>query len=176
MPDESIPGIDFRPLARADLAMLHEWLARPHVAEWWVPVPTREEVEDDYGPVADGTDSTRAFVVLADGAPIGFIQSYAPVDHHADGWWTDVHDRGVRGIDQFIAEGDRLERGIGTAMIRAFVARLFEDPAVTLVQTDPAPGNARAIRCYEKAGFLPVGVVDTPDGPALLMHCPRPAA
>jgi aminoglycoside 6'-N-acetyltransferase-1b len=40
---------------------------------------------------------------------------------------------------------------------------------VTKIQTDPAPTNLRAIRCYEKAGFRKVGIVDTPDGPALLM-------
>ena len=54
-------------------------------------------------------------------------------------------------------------------MIRAFVRELFTDSAVTRVQTDPSPDNARAIRCYEKAGFRRVGVVATPDGPALLM-------
>jgi ribosomal protein S18 acetylase RimI-like enzyme len=59
-------------------------------------------------------------------------------------------------------------------MVRAFVARLFADPAVTRVQTDPSPDNGRAIRCYAKAGFHPVGEVDTPDGRALLMVCERP--
>ena len=34
---------------------------------------------------------------------------------------------------------------------------------------DPDPANARAIRAYEKAGFRRGRVVDTPDGPALLM-------
>lgn len=61
----------------------------------------------------------------------------------------------------------------GTAMVRAFVRRLLDDPAVTRVQTDPAPTNLRAIRCYEKAGFLAVGEIDTPDGRALLMICER---
>ena len=35
--------------------------------------------------------------------------------------------------------------------------------------TDPDPINARAIRAYEKAGFLRQREVDTPDGRALLM-------
>jgi aminoglycoside 6'-N-acetyltransferase len=35
--------------------------------------------------------------------------------------------------------------------------------------TDPDPGNGRAVRAYEKAGFEREGLVDTPDGPALLM-------
>jgi RimJ/RimL family protein N-acetyltransferase len=72
-----------------------------------------------------------------------------------------------------MANAEQLGRGIGTAMVRAFVERLFADAAVTRVQTDPAPGNGRAIRCYEKAGFRAVGEVDTPDGPALLMVCER---
>ena len=37
------------------------------------------------------------------------------------------------------------------------------------IVTDPDPANARAIRAYEKAGFEKAGMVDTPDGPALLM-------
>jgi len=54
-------------------------------------------------------------------------------------------------------------------MVTAFVRKLFEDPSVTRVQTDPNPVNGRAIRCYEKAGFRIVGEIVTPDGPALLM-------
>jgi aminoglycoside 6'-N-acetyltransferase len=37
------------------------------------------------------------------------------------------------------------------------------------IVTDPDPANTRAIRAYEKAGFEKAGMVDTPDGPALLM-------
>jgi RimJ/RimL family protein N-acetyltransferase len=58
-------------------------------------------------------------------------------------------------------------------MVRAFVAKLFDDPAVTRVQVDPFPSNGRAIRCYEKAGFQRVREIVTPDGPALLMHRDR---
>ncbi len=60
------------------------------------------------------------------------------------GWWEDVIDPGVRGIDQ-------LNQGMGRAMVRAFTAQLLADPAVSLVQTDPSPDNARAIRCYVRA-------------------------
>jgi RimJ/RimL family protein N-acetyltransferase len=59
-------------------------------------------------------------------------------------------------------------------MVRAFVARLLADPRTTRVQTDPSPTNARAIRCYEKAGFRRSREVETPDGRALLMYCERP--
>jgi RimJ/RimL family protein N-acetyltransferase len=152
--------------------MLHGWLGRPHVAEWWSAPPSLAEVEREWGPMLRGEDTTRAFIVLGDGDAIGYIQVYIAMGS-GGGWWPDARDPGVRGIDQFLAHPEQLGRGLGTAMVRAFVKRLFADPAVSRVQTDPSPHNARAIRCYEKAGFRAVGEVDTPDGRALLMVCER---
>jgi len=152
--------MEFRPLTQGDLPMIATWLARPHVAEWW------------NGPL-DVDPGLRQFIAVLDGEPIGYVQSYQAVDCHADGWWLDVSDPGVHGIDQFLAAASHLGRGIGTRMVRAFVAKLFDDPAVTRVQVDPSPSNGRAIRCYEKAGFRRVREIVTPDGPALLMHRDR---
>ena len=59
----------------------------------------------------------------------------------------------TRGIDQFIGEADMLDCGHGSVFIRAFVGRLLTDGTPRVV-TDPDPANARAIRAYEKAGFL----------------------
>ena len=165
--------ITFRPLTADDLPLFHEWLTRPHVAEWWGGAPSLADVEREYGPALAGAEPTRCYLALEDDTPIGFIQSYVPAADHSGGWWVDEHDPGVRGIDQFLADADRLGRGLGTAMVRAFVDHLFADPSVTRIQTDPSPDNARAIRCYEKAGFRAVGEVDTPDGRALLMYRDR---
>jgi RimJ/RimL family protein N-acetyltransferase len=166
------PVLSFRPLTLKELPLLHEWLARPHVAEWWVPTPSPAEVELEFGPLIRNESTTRAYIVLGDGEPIGYIQSYVAMGS-GDGWWPDEQDQGVRGIDQFLAHAEQLGRGLGTAMVRAFARHLFADPAVTRIQTDPSPRNRRAIRCYEKAGFHAVGEVDTPDGRALLMVCDR---
>lgn len=163
--------ITFRPLARADFPLLREWLARPHVREWW-DRPSARDFELEYGAVVDGRDSTRAVIALLDGEPIGFIQRYIAMGS-GGGWWEGETDPGVRGIDQFLADPARLGQGLGTRMVRAFVDSILEDPAITKVQVDPSPDNARAIRCYEKAGFRAVGEVDTPDGRALLMVVTR---
>lgn len=165
-------ALSFRPLAEHDFAMLHEWVRRPHVAEWWNEPSTLEEIKDDYLPTLDGRSSTRAFIATLNDEPIGFIQVYV-VQGSGGGWWEDETDAGARGIDQFLADADRLNQGLGTAMIKAFVDRLFQDPGVSKVQTDPSPANARAIRCYRKVGFKDVGEVMTPDGPALLMRYER---
>ncbi len=148
--------------------MLQRWVRRPHVAEWWPEPTTIAELEDDYFSGAARESSTRAYIALLDAEPLGFVQSYVALGS-GDGWWENETDPGTRGIDQFIADGTKLGRGLDSTMISAFVERLFGDPAVTRIQTDPAPANERAIRCYRRAGFVAQGEIVTPDGPALLM-------
>lgn len=160
--------ITFVPFADAHAPLMHDWLRRPHVAEWWSEPPTLDEIVEEYVTLHE----VDPYVVQLDGRPVGFIQSYVAATA-GDGWWTDVTDPGVVGIDQFIGEPDAIGRGVGTAMVRAFVERLLASPSVTMVQVDPSPANARAIRCYEKAGFRAEGVVETPDGPALYMTATR---
>lgn len=163
----------FELLSERTLPQLREWLGRPHVAEWWQPWPSIEELREDYlGP--PDQSSTRAYIAYLEDKPVGFIQSYVVLGS-GDGWWEDETDPGARGIDQFLANEASLGKGIGRAMVRSFVEELFRDSSVTVVQTDPNPTNERAIRCYIAAGFRKVGLVSTPDGPALLMRCARPS-
>ena len=164
-------AFDFVPLQESHLPMLREWLLRPHVAKWWGHAESVEAMRAQYRRNASPSDATRDIVSL-DGEAIGFVQSYV-VMGSGDGWWEDATDPGARGIDQFLANPASLGQGIGRAMISAFVHALFADPAVTVVQTDPSPANAPAIRCYQAVGFVAVGVVATPDGDALLMRRSR---
>jgi RimJ/RimL family protein N-acetyltransferase len=149
--------------------MLHEWLNRPHIAEWWHPTPSVEELRGDYLSRTAGPNSTQAYIEFYRSNPIGFVQSYV-VMGSGGGWWQDETDPGARGIDQFLAERSHLGKGLGSAMVRAFVEHLFADPTVTVVQTDPHRTNERAIRCYSRAGFRVVARVIIPEGPALLMR------
>jgi RimJ/RimL family protein N-acetyltransferase len=170
-------GFDFRPLADLDLPLLSAWLARPHVAEWWAPGeprPTVAELHEDFLSPEALASSVRPHIAWLAGEPVAFIQSYRAMGS-GEGWWEEVTDPGVFGIDQFLADGQRLNQGLGTRLVRAFVASLFARPEVTLVQTDPDPRNARAIRCYQKAGFVAQREILTPDGPALLMQARRSA-
>ena len=79
-----------------------------------------------------------------------------------------AHPAGTRGIDQFIGVPDMIGRGHGSSFIRQFVDGLLASGTPRVV-TDPDPDNRRAVRAYEKAGFERERMVDTPDGPALLM-------
>ena len=165
-------SITFRPLARADLTMLHEWMQRPHWREWWGEPGSLAQVTAEYSAKIANPARLQPYIALLNERPFAYIQSYVAMNC-GGGWWEDVTDPGVRGIDQTIADAADLGRGLGTQLVKAFVGMLFRDPAVTLVQTDPHPGNPRAIRCYEKAGFRRVAEIDTPDGRAVLMIANR---
>ena len=163
--------VTFRPLCEADLPLLTDWLSRPHVIEWWAggdAAPTLEDAMAKYLPRMNPQSPIKVYIALLQQVPIGFVQSYVALGC-GEGWWPEETDPGVRGTDQFLADGAKLGQGLGTRMVRAFTCRLLEEEGVTKVQTDPDPRNARAIRCYAKAGFVPVRELVTPDGPALLM-------
>jgi aminoglycoside 6'-N-acetyltransferase len=152
----------FRPMIAADLLLVRRWLAEPHVVRWWGD--TYQQFELVSGDLE--VEAMDQFIVTTDDHPFGYIQCYDP------GVWPDnglgEHPNGTRGIDQFIGEPDMVDRGHGSAFIRAFIERVLADGAPRVI-TDPDPDNARAIRAYEKAGFLRDRLVDTPDGTALLM-------
>ena len=151
----------FRPTASTDLPMIQRWLALPHVRQWW------GDPQQQYALVSGDLDEPAMdqYVVSAAGGDFGYIQCY---DLTAWNSGFGTHPTGTRGIDQFIGEPDMIERGHGSAFIRAFVDARLTNGAPRIV-TDPDPANTRAVRAYEKAGFEKAGMVDTPDGPALLM-------
>jgi aminoglycoside 6'-N-acetyltransferase len=147
-------------MSAGDLPLVRDWLARPHVAEWWHDADDFEFVSGDLG-----HHDVAQFIVTMDERPFGYLQCYRIGDWHAG---FGPQPDGTRGIDQFIAEPDRIGRGHGSALIRQFTDRLAASGTPRVV-TDPCPMNPRAIRAYEKAGFRRDREVDTPDGRALLM-------
>jgi aminoglycoside 6'-N-acetyltransferase len=162
MPSEAVAAIDFRPVTEADLGIISGWLATPHVARWWGDVD--EELTDIRGHMTSPT--VQPFVILMDGRPVGYIQSY---DIHGE------HDHpyqdqppGTVGIDLSIGEAALIGKGHGPRIIDAFVHRLFDEGTPRVV-IDPDPANAQAIRAYEKAGFREFDRRTTIYGPAVMM-------
>ena len=152
----------FRPMSAGDLPLVKDWLARPHVMEWWGD--TYQQFELVSGDLE--VEAMDQFIVAQDERPFAYLQCYDPQVWPENG--LGAHPGGTRGIDQFIGEADMVGRGHGSAFIRDFIERLIAAGAPRVI-TDPDPGNGRAIRAYEKAGFVRQHEVDTPDGRALLM-------
>ena len=155
------PEYVFRPMLSGDLPMIRRWLETPEVVRWWGrPDEQYELVSGDL----DHPDMDQ-FIVSIDDHPFGYVQCYA-LSTWNQGFGA--QPSGTRGIDQFIGDSDLIGRGHGTKFIRQFVDRLLAS-GIPRVVTDPDPGNHRAVRAYTRAGFQSDRVIDTPDGPTLLM-------
>jgi aminoglycoside 6'-N-acetyltransferase len=162
MPPSKPHRYAFRPVVAEDLPMLGVWLERPHVAEWW------DDVDDKLAEIREAMadPATQPFIIELDGRPIGYIQCYDP--HLEEGHPYRDQPKGTLGIDQFIGEPELVGIGHGSRLIAAFVEGLFRHGARRVI-IDPDPANGRAIRAYEKAGFMPFDSRTSIHGDALMM-------
>jgi aminoglycoside 6'-N-acetyltransferase len=153
------PEYIVHPMSSADLPMIRRWLETPEVVRWW------GQPDEQYALVSGDLDhpDMDQFIVALDEHPFGYIQCYA-LSTWNQGFGA--QPPGTRGIDQFIGVPDMI--GHGSGFIRQFVERVLTS-GIPRVVTDPDPDNRRAVRAYAKAGFQSERVVDTPEGPALLM-------
>jgi aminoglycoside 6'-N-acetyltransferase len=152
----------FRPVTEADLPMLAAWLSEPHMAEWW------DDPEVEIGHIREHIDSisVEPLIIELDGQPIGYLQSYDP--HLEEDHPYRDQPFGTLGIDISIARPELLGIGHGSAIVRQFADELFAEGAPRII-IDPDPGNRRAIRAYEKAGFKRIGERTSHYGQVILM-------
>lgn len=160
----------FRRLTRADFPLLAGWLARPHVARWWNHEFSDDAIERDFGPTVDGDERSEDHLALLDERPIGLIQysRFADYPEYVDevAPVTEV-PAGAVSIDYLVGDPELVGRGVGTAMIGAFVERIWRvDPTATCVIVPVNSGNERSWRALRSAGFRLIarGEMD-PDNP-----------
>ena len=145
-----------------DLALLHEWLQRPHIQRWWSRTETYAEVVEDYLPAIEGSNPADLYFALLDDRPIGFVQSYVLTDYPDDAQIVGA-DPGAAGVDLFIADANLTGQGIGSELICRFVSEIvFVQPATTHCIADPEAGNVVSIRAFQKAGFRVVSEYHDP--------------
>ncbi len=128
-----------RPMQDGDAPALHRIHSEPEVVRWWG--------EPDSAFPWDEPESTR-WTVLVDGEVTGLVQFWEepePKYRHA-------------GIDMFLDPAVH-GQGIGTEVVRRVVRHLVDDLGHHRITIDPALANIAAVHCYEKAGFIRVGVM-----------------
>jgi RimJ/RimL family protein N-acetyltransferase len=170
-PDTSQPAagvITFRPLAEADLPLIHAWLNNPEVARFYgldlenLTRPTLDQVVEHYMPRIRGERPTFCYVIMSGQRPAGFIQTYR-VGDYPDYARAIEYDDDAWAIDLFIGEDDCRGGGFGSrALVRFLESEVFSRPGVEAAVISPNPDNKRAIRAYEKAGFRHLKTVWVP--------------
>ncbi len=127
----------------SDVEPFSAMFSMPGMERWW-PGADREKLAREH---IDPDDAT-VFAVLLDDHVVGLIQYWEE---------TDVEYRHA-GID-IALDPSVHEQGFGTDAVRTMARYLFDELLHHRVVIDPAADNARAIRCYEKVGFKPVGIM-----------------
>src|SRR5260221_9050601 len=128
-----------RPLTDEDVQMLVAWHLDPEVSRFWGDeTPSAEEVRAD---LADPT--VDLWLIEADGAPVGFVQS-----------WREEEGPQRGGIDGFLFP-DARGRGLMPDAARALARSLLE-AGWQYVTVDPYVWNERAVRGWANAGFVEV--------------------
>jgi aminoglycoside 6'-N-acetyltransferase len=134
-----------RPVDSGDLPAFIALFKAPGMEQWW-PGEDREKLAREH--VEPEDEDVTVYAVVVDGAVMGLIQSWEetePEYRHA-------------GID-IALHPDIHEQGLGTDAVRTLARHLFDDEGHHRVTIDPAAHNARAIHCYERVGFRPVGIM-----------------
>lgn len=129
------------PTTEDDVDLLARWFASPDFVEHWGGVPiARDEVAEKYA--GRRRPCVESFLVLARSTPVGYAQY----------WHAGVTEGGIDMVLRPEARG----RGLGPDAARALLAHLGGDLGWRRVTVDPARGNVRAVRAWEKAGFRQV--------------------
>ncbi|MFF2195503.1 GNAT family N-acetyltransferase [Streptomyces sp. NPDC058157] len=137
-------SVDLVPTLTGDVPALAAIRATPEVrARWRGEDDLEEEIAGDL------EDPGTVCLTIRQGQRIvGMIQWYS----------EDEPDYRHAGIDLFLDPAVH-GRGLGTDAVRTLARHLVDDRGYHRLVIDPAADNAAAIRCYEKAGFRPVGVM-----------------
>ena len=144
-----------------DYELMAKWLTDAQVLEFYEgrdnPFPL-ERIKESYKPMIKGDEPIVACLFSYQNIPIGYLQ-YCKLNDLSETdrqlYHLDQTDR-VYGIDLFIGETDYWNKGIGTKILSAVINYLFEQRQAHKIVIDPHADNPRAIRCYEKCGFVKV--------------------
>ena len=132
-----------------------------------------EKIRDSFAENAAPDSEVAGWMILADGAPVGYMQHY-PITEESYRFTKDLpytRLEGAFGTDMFIGIPELWRKGIGRKAID-LLAEHLRAQGVTHLCADPATDNDRGMAFWPKAGFVPLGTVpeyDHPEKQSMLM-------
>jgi aminoglycoside 6'-N-acetyltransferase len=148
-----------------DYCLMAKWLSTEELLDYYGGRSNHfnlEKVIKKFAPRAKDEEAVVPCIIELNQKPIGYIQYY-PIE--PDGY--DVGDAinmkqyiSPYGMDLFIGETGNWNNGIGTIIVKSLIAYLFESENADIVFIDPQTWNKRAIRCYEKSGFVTMAIIN----------------
>lgn len=147
--------LSVRSLEPEDPLLLVKWLSDPVVLEYYEgrdrPHDLAKVQEHFY---EDSPEGMVRGIVRYRSEDVGYIQFY-PIDddERTEYGYTDFTGE-IYGMDQFIGEPRLWNQGIGSQLVKETVAFLLTVKRTDKIVMDPQCWNHRALRVYEKNGFV----------------------
>ena len=147
-----------------DYSLMAKWLSTEELLDYYEGHSNSfdlEKIIKKYAPRAKGEEVVVPCLIEYKQKTIGYIQYYLiEPDEYDVGDSVNMKSYGVAyGMDLFIGETDKWSKGIGTIVARSLISYLFNNENADSIFIDPLTWNKRAIRCYEKSGFIPMVVI-----------------
>lgn len=143
-----------RRLEETDAELLVKWLSDPKVLAYYEGRDRPHDLEMVKKHFLDEDKSITRCIIQYDGQDIGYIQYYCITDEEREQYGYNDFLGPIFGMDQFIGESSMWNRGIGTELITSMVYYLKSHEDAEKIVMDPQAWNERALRVYEKAGFV----------------------
>jgi RimJ/RimL family protein N-acetyltransferase len=142
--------VRLRPLAEPDLRTCVEWMHDREVTRWLASVgdpPTLADEQEWYDRRRADPDSVMWAIETEEGRLIGNVELRL----------TPSARRAEMGI--VIGDKSAWDKGYGTNTVRMVLRYAFEELELNRVDLTTDEENHRAIRCYEKCGFMREGLL-----------------
>jgi len=142
--------VRLRPVQESDLPHFQRWLADDELRRWMGGLPAQPTLEEEYEWYfrrREDPDSVLWAIETADGELLGTTELRLSLENR----------RGEVGIGIF--DRENWGKGYGTAAMLLVLEYAFEDLELNRVELTTDQDNARAIRSYEKCGFVREGVL-----------------
>ena len=147
-------NLTLRPLTDGDVPLLAKWLFEPEVLRWLQlsedppELRTEEAVRERFERMQADPFTMTWRIDTKEGRPIGQIElvNIHPLQRRAE-------------MHMAIGEKDTWGQGYAMPAVRRLLQYAFEDLGLRRVYLTPDADNARAIRAFEKCGFVREGLL-----------------
>jgi len=142
--------VRLRPIEPSDAPMLARWINSPKLRDYLTPRwPLSVAAEERWIESVTSSDSDQVMIIeTLDGTPLGNIGIHGinPVARSAN-------------LGIYIADEENWDKGYGHDAVTALLGYAFRRMNLHRIQLTVFEHNPRAVRVYEKCGFVKEGVI-----------------
>ncbi|GAA3406028.1 GNAT family N-acetyltransferase [Paenibacillus hodogayensis] len=146
--------LSIRPLTHTDADLLVKWLSDPDVLAYYEGRDRPHDLAMVQEHYYDRAGNITGCIVQYNEEAIGYMQFYVVEEEERQAYGYEGFAGNLYGMDQFIGETPYWNKGIGTALIAFAANYLMTSKQADKIVMDPQAWNARALRAYEKCGFV----------------------